>query len=1113
VPSARPTPDQPPDPRPARRFGVVAFVRHRASADRAILLAVFLVLLTTTTVAAATVGYADAAARTSLTRRLEAAGPVRTGLAVVATAPVGEAAATGAGLRDDLAGTLPGVDLDVRQVTRTTGSFALPGRSSLGGRPDLTVIAAVDDLETRAELVAGTWPAPGDATLQTVLSEPAAATLGLGVGDRLTVTSRVESSRSVDVLVVGIIRLVDADPTHWTGAELLVTGRQQGESFLTLGPLIVDSADLAASGEPRVEIATVVLPAIAAVTPAHVAPWRSRLAGLPARLEDRLGRARAATVQTELPALLASAAGSLLVGGTAILVLDLQLAIIAGYAVVLVAALMREWRAGETALLQARGAGRARLLRFTVVEALAMVGGAVVVGPILAWLGLGLVGAGGPAIPATSAGSLVGVVAVVGLAGLVGLLLPGVVAGAPVASVRRAIARPTHAPGAQRAGLDLAVLVIAGLALWQLRAYGGPLTTTVRGSIGVDPLLVIAPAIGLLAGVLLCLRLIPLLADRLAPLLDRRAGVTGWIGSQQLARRPLRYTAPALLLVVATGIGGFSMAYAATWQGSQADQVGHALGGATTVTIESADPPPTWAQGVAIAGATAGARATPVRREAFDLGGRLGRGELVAVDASALTGVVRLRDDLAERSPAALADALAAARPGADLPVLPGTPRALALDVVLDLAAARSDGSPIDLPVAWRGARAVVVVRDATGRLARLEGPTVALGDGRVRLVADLRDAAAGGATPAPPLELVSVGVGLRMPPSLTVAGEVAIRSVAVADDPAATREAWTAVALPASDGGWLAVRTDADRDPRLTPTADGDGARLVIPADDPLDETFGAVIALRAPVLDPETPPAIPALVDARLLTTLGARVGDRLQVGDRFDDPWSLEVVDVIDLVPSTASDRPAILADLAGFELAELALRDRVAVAGEWWIDSLAPEAAAAVEAALPGATVVRADDEVASRLDDPVVRSLTGALVATTLAASLFAIIGLTVSFAAAARDRRHEFAVLTALGLTGRQRDRGLAIEAAFVVGSGILAGLVVAAVLAWVVLPSVALRVDPGPVVPPARIAWPVWLLVPVTLAALGLWAMLVLAARAQLRGAGVAATIRDSES
>ena len=63
----------------------------------------------------------------------------------------------------------------------------------------------------------------------------------------------------------------------------------------------------------------------------------------------------------------------------------------------------------------------------------------------------------------------------------------------------------------QRLGLDLALLVVAAIGLFQLRQYGGAADgDRCRARSGVDPLLIATPAIGLLAGAIVALRIIPL---------------------------------------------------------------------------------------------------------------------------------------------------------------------------------------------------------------------------------------------------------------------------------------------------------------------------------------------------------------------------------------------------------------------------------------------------------------------------------------------------------------------------------------------------------------------------------------------------------------------------
>ena len=136
----------------------------------------------------------------------------------------------------------------------------------------------------------------------------------------------------------------------------------------------------------------------------------------------------------------------------------------------------------------------------------------------------------------------------------------------------------------QRLGLDIALLIVAAIGLFQLRQYGGPLTASVKGTIGVDPLLIATPAIGLLAGAIVALRLIPLAARALERGTLRGRGLVPSLSARQVARRPLRYTRAALLLTLAMSMGVFAVSYAATWTTSQDDQARYQVGADIRVT-------------------------------------------------------------------------------------------------------------------------------------------------------------------------------------------------------------------------------------------------------------------------------------------------------------------------------------------------------------------------------------------------------------------------------------------------------------------------------------------------------------------------------------------------
>ena len=112
------------------------------------------------------------------------------------------------------------------------------------------------------------------------------------------------------------------------------------------------------------------------------------------------------------------------------------------------------------------------------------------------------------------------------------LTLPTLFVSASPAGARAADARQGRASLPQRLGLDIALVAIAVVALAQLRLYGAPLTVNARGALGLDPLLVAAPAIGLIAGAVVALRIVPRIAEvlRAVPRPRARAG--------RRARRP-----------------------------------------------------------------------------------------------------------------------------------------------------------------------------------------------------------------------------------------------------------------------------------------------------------------------------------------------------------------------------------------------------------------------------------------------------------------------------------------------------------------------------------------------------------------------------------------------
>lgn len=152
--------------------------------------------------------------------------------------------------------------------------------------------------------------------------------------------------------------------------------------------------------------------------------------------------------------------------------------------------------------------------------------------------------------------------------------------------------RPRALPGWLRAGADVGLLVIAGIAYWQLdqqTSAAGSGDTDAPGTLGVDPLFVATPTLALLAGTVLALRLLPLVA-RLA---ERRAasgrGLAAALAGWQLSRRPMRGAGPVLLLVLAVALGTVAIGQGASWSRSQDDQADFRTG--APVRVQAAGTP------------------------------------------------------------------------------------------------------------------------------------------------------------------------------------------------------------------------------------------------------------------------------------------------------------------------------------------------------------------------------------------------------------------------------------------------------------------------------------------------------------------------------------------
>ena len=176
-------------------------------------------------------------------------------------------------------------------------------------------------------------------------------------------------------------------------------------------------------------------------------------------------------------------------------------------------------------------------------------------------------GAGWPALRAA---------AVVAVAAVLVMVVPALTTVTPgTARARRG--RQAAVSGVTRAGGDLALVVLAVIAGWQLRHYSA-VSAGANGNFGVDPVVVIAPALALAGGTVLALRLLPAggkAGDRLAA---RGRRLTAALASWQISRQPIRQGGAALLIVLAVATGTLALAQRQSWTRSDHDQAAFGAG-------------------------------------------------------------------------------------------------------------------------------------------------------------------------------------------------------------------------------------------------------------------------------------------------------------------------------------------------------------------------------------------------------------------------------------------------------------------------------------------------------------------------------------------------------
>ncbi len=788
-----------------------------------------------------------------------------------------------------------------------------------------------------------------------------------------------------------------------------------------------------------------------------------------------------------------------LFGGVPVLILGVTLAVLATYQMLMISGLVAERRKADMGLLRSRGINSFQAMHAYAVDAAVIILVPVLAGPFLAMLVVSQMGrlpmysgiTDGNALPVELSTVQFAWAAVAGLIPLLILIVPAVrgVAASPIAP------RPDARPWFQRFSLDLFVMLLGGVMLWEFQARGAFIFGGSEGSQSTDVTLLLAPTVLTIGGTLALLRVLPLVMSPVARLVAMRSPAWAAVGVWQLARSPYRHAWPLILLVLGVGVSVLAATVALTMDRSNSDRIAYRTVGDVRITgLPAASD--TRGELLDALRAVPGVNAVTI---ALRMSGRAGTTDdavpftMLAVEPGQLARIAWYREDFAESSLGDLLESVEVT--GLSEPTeLPADSTAVGLW-------ARTEPSEL-------GLRLWIRLRDARGRSETVEVDPATGGDGW-----RYWDAAVPPEL-VQPVELASV---LVYEP---VQGDAGTRSRVFLDDlVAVTPNGERHLLAPFEElTQWAALPTSQGFDTSLVLTSEGSG---------PLGPHTGHSVGLIElgtgtdagvrGIFRTGPSPEVPAVMDKALLDSVGLDVGDRFvaRLSGRF---VPVRVASSVALFPPFDPDEGGFAVADASAVLDYLSLRGPVSggMSAEAFL-ALNPnayqEALAAVRGILPlGATVEDRRSLHEQSLVSPLaVAGWRGVAVIAAAVALLLSAAGLATYLLYQLREARFEWAVLRTLGFPRGAFVGLVAVEhlaiAVLGVGIGTMAGLAAGRVTV-----AAMTHTETGEPVLPAFALATQWGLVGIMYATLGAVAvvMLTMSARAVAR-LPVASVSRDA--
>ncbi|WP_158603908.1 FtsX-like permease family protein [Cryobacterium tepidiphilum] len=494
-------------------------------------------------------GFLDDAATTG-TRAIIASAPARDRAMQVQLRSADQATtdAVGAALEAGLACTRAA-------LLPSTRSRPIPLLAPAESQPAAVIVGADPGLAEHATLVDGSWPEPligsdsgTGAPVPAALQADAADALGVAVGDTIGAGWPGKTAR---FRITATWRPTDPSAASWFGDPAAATGFDHD----AVGPLLVGGAwPHQLSSVLGAPTARWTLTPSAAITPDALPVLAKAIGGLQ---ETGVPGVDAVSVTGDLDQTLARVQHGLVIARAIAAIPALLVVLLALITLGRLAGLVASARRSETSLRAARGASVAALAAFHTGEAALVAVPAAAIGSLAAALALGAAGVtASPSVLPIAAGVATGAVATAAVVAWRGIR----------GAVR--VTRGTEsgrARAAATAGMTLLVAGAAALSLRQFLLYRSPLTAGPDGSVHLDPLAALAPALCLVALALVGLLCFGPLLRSLQSVTTRSRGLAVVLPARQVARRPGVFAVALLLVTLAAGAATVAAGFTATW--------------------------------------------------------------------------------------------------------------------------------------------------------------------------------------------------------------------------------------------------------------------------------------------------------------------------------------------------------------------------------------------------------------------------------------------------------------------------------------------------------------------------------------------------------------------